>query len=137
MSKTKSIVFPLNRRYPSPQPAGNINNHTCALRSSGIVRAFAEKPGKVFLLYGERAIFQLSLQMAAQSMAGGKPIAVVDGCNRFDVHALSRFARARKIDPNKFLGRIFISRGFTCYRWNRQLHTNCRHFSETFIPILH
>lgn len=121
MSKTKPIVFPLNRRYPAPQPAGNINNHAGALRSSGIIRAFAEKPGKIFLLYGERAIFQLSLQMAAQAMAGGKPIAVVDGCNRFDVHALSRFARARKIDPNKFLGRIFISRGFTCYQMEQAI----------------
>jgi hypothetical protein len=87
-----------------------------AVDSSSIIRAFAEKPGKVFLLYGDRSVFHISLQMAAHAMADGNPIAVVDGCNRFDVHALSRFARMRKIDPNKFLSRIFISRGFTCYQ---------------------
>jgi len=100
--------------------------------SGNIIHAFAEKPGKVFLLYGDRSIFQISLQMAAHSMAGspelferrragGNSIAVVDGCNRFDVHALSRFARTRKIDPNKFLNRIFISRGFTCYQMEQAI----------------
>jgi hypothetical protein len=98
-----------------------IHDHTAAVRSSGIINAFTEKPGKVFLLYGERPIFQLSLQMAAHAMAGGNSIAVVDGCNRFDVHALSRFARMRKIDPNKFLDRIFISRGFTCYQMEQAI----------------
>jgi hypothetical protein len=92
-----------------------------AVDSSSIIRAFAEKPGKVFLLYGDRAVFHISLQMAAHAMADGNPIAVVDGCNRFDVHTLSRFARMRKIDPNKFLSRIFISRGFTCYQMEQAI----------------
>jgi hypothetical protein len=96
-------------------------SNTAPIHSSGIIRAFAEKPGKVFLLYGARSIFTISLQMAAQAMIGGKPIAVVDGCNRFDVHALSRFARTRKIDPNSFLNRIFISRGFTCYQMEQAI----------------
>ena len=49
-------------------------------------------------------------------MTQGTPIAVVDGCNRFNVHLLSRFARERRLDPDEFLRRIFISRGFTCYQ---------------------
>jgi len=49
-------------------------------------------------------------------MTQGTPIAVVDGCNRFNVHLLSRFARERHLDPDEFLRRIFISRGFTCYQ---------------------
>jgi hypothetical protein len=93
----------------------------------------ADKPGKVFLLYGERAIFQLSLQMAAHAMVQGNPIAVVDGCNRFDVHALSRFARTRKINPNKFLDRIFISRGFTCY----QMEQAIAHKLPAFLATIH
>jgi len=98
-----------------------------------MIRAFADKPGKIFMLYGERAIFQLSLQMAAHAMVQGNPIAVVDGCNRFDVHALSRFARARKIDPNKFLNRIFISRGFTCY----QMEQAIAHKLPVFLAGIH
>jgi hypothetical protein len=58
---------------------------------------------------------------------------VVDGCNRFDVHALSRFARARKIDPNKFLNRIFISRGFTCY----QMEQAIAHKLPAFLADIH
>jgi hypothetical protein len=91
-------------------------NGAAPVHSSSIIRAFSDKPGKVFLLYGERAVFPLSLQVAANAMAGGNSIAVVDGCNQFDVHALTRFARSRKIDPNKFLKQIYISRGFTCYQ---------------------
>jgi hypothetical protein len=98
-----------------------------------MIRAFTDKPGKIFLLYGDRSIFQLSLQMAAHAMASGKPIAVVDGCNRFDVHSLSRFARMRKIDPNKFLNRIFISRGFTCY----QMEQAIAHKLPEFLTQIH
>jgi hypothetical protein len=110
------------RRYPKPVIlSGEKSNEDMPIRSDSIVRAFAEKPGKVFLLYGDKSVFYISLQMAAQAMAGGDPIAVVDGCNRFDVHALSRFARVRKIDPNKFLNQIFISRGFTCYQMEQAI----------------
>ena len=125
--------FHTKYRLPSsPAAASEIHDHTAAVRSSGIISAFAEKPGKVFLLYGERPIFQLSLQMAAHAMAGGNSIAVVDGCNRFDVHALSRFARMRKIDPNKFLNHIFISRGFTCY----QMEQAITHKLPLFLPTI-
>jgi hypothetical protein len=96
-----------------------------------MIHAFADKPGKVFLLYGDRSIFQLSLQMAAHAMTNGGPIAVVDGCNRFDVHALSRFARTRKIDTNKFLRRIFISRGFTCYQMEQAIASKLPVFLKT------
>jgi hypothetical protein len=108
-------------------------NNAAPVHSGAIIRAFAEEPGKVFLLYGDRPIFYLSLQMAAQAMIGGKSIAVVDGCNRFDVHALSRFARIRKIDPNEFLSRIFISRGFTCY----QMEQAIAHKLPAFLSSIH
>ncbi len=70
----------------------------------------------MFLLYGDRLIFSVALRMAAEAMAHGSPIAVVDGGNRFDVHLLTHFARARRMNPDAFLHRIFISRGFTCYQ---------------------
>jgi hypothetical protein len=134
MSKTRHISpAQHHRRYPAPQPSVDIHNNAVPVRSERMIRAFADKPGKVFLLYGERAIFQLSLQMAAHAMVQGNPIAVVDGCNRFDVHALSRFARARKIDPNKFLNRIFISRGFTCY----QMEQAIAHKLPAFLADIH
>jgi hypothetical protein len=122
-----------HRRYPSPLPSHEFSADVISVRSEGMIRSFAEKPGKVYLLYGERPIFQLSLQMAAHTMVDGNSLAVVDGCNRFDVHALSRFARMRKIDPNKFLSRIFISRGFTCY----QMEQAIAHKLPAFLTAVH
>lgn len=84
--------------------------------SQALVRSFEEPPGKVYLLYGERPIFRLSLMMAAHALHAGSSIAVVDGCNRFDAHSIARFAREWGKDPADFLGRIFVSRGFTCYQ---------------------
>jgi hypothetical protein len=94
---------------------------TQSIQAAHIIRSFSEKPGKIYLLYGNPFVFSLSLQMAAQAMAHGSSIAVVDGCNRFDLHALTRFARERRIDPNKFLRRIYISRGFTCYQMEQAI----------------
>lgn len=81
-----------------------------------LVRSFAEGTGKIVLLYGDRLIFRFSLMMAARAMRGGAMIAVVDGCNRFDVHVLAMYARTHHIDPDAFLRKIFVSRGFTCYQ---------------------
>jgi hypothetical protein len=132
MNKTSS-TFPgvHHRRYPGPPASAELGSDAVSVRSEGMIRSFAEKPGKVYLLYGERPIFQLSLQMAAHAMTKGNSIAVVDGCNRFDVHALSRFARMRKIDPTKFLGRIFISRGFTCYQMEQAITRKLPSFLST------
>jgi hypothetical protein len=86
-----------------------------------LIQHFAAPPGKIYLLYGDKPIFMLSLRMAAYGMARGSPVAVVDGCNRFDVHFLSRFARERKLNIDDFLHRIFISRGFTCYQMEQAI----------------
>jgi hypothetical protein len=64
-------------------------------------------------------------------MAQGRSIAVVDGCNRFNVHLLSRFARERHIDPDKFLQQIFISRGFTCYQMEQAVGSRLPAFLES------
>ncbi len=86
-----------------------------------LIQHFAAPAGKTYLLYGDKPIFMLSLRMAAYGMARGSPVAVVDGCNRFDVHFLSRFARERKLNISDFLHRIFVSRGFTCYQMEQAI----------------
>jgi hypothetical protein len=95
-----------------------------------MIRSFAEDSGKLFLLYGGPLVFNLSLQMAAQAMAHGSSLAVVDGCNRFNLHALTRFARERRIDPNAFLRQIYISRGFTCYQMEQAITDKLPAFLE-------
>jgi len=90
--------------------------HPVRVTSQALIRSFTEPRGKIYLLYGDPLVFRLSLLLASQSLAGGASLAVVDGCNRFDVHAITRFARERRLDPDTLLRRIFVSRGFTCYQ---------------------
>jgi hypothetical protein len=99
--------------------------------SQGLVQSFVAPPGKVCLLYGDHLIYQLSLRMAAHAMTQGTSVAVVDGCNRFNVHLLSRFARERRIDPDEFLHRIYISRGFTCYQMEQAVGNRLPLFLES------
>lgn len=101
------------------------------IASQALVQSFVAPPGKVCLLYGDKLIFNLSLRMAAYAMAQGSSVAVVDGCNRFNVHLLSRFARERRIDPDEFLRRIFISRGFTCYQMEQAVSSRLPLFLES------
>ena len=99
--------------------------------SQSLVQSFVAPPGKVCMLYGDELIFQFSLRMAAFAMAKGMPIAVVDGCNRFNVHLLSRFARERRLDVDDFLHRIYISRGFTCYQMEQAVSSRLPVFLES------
>jgi hypothetical protein len=84
--------------------------------SQALMQPFTQPYGKVYLLYGDAVAFRLSMLAAARSLSQGASIAVVDGCNRFDVHAITRFAREHRFDPNLLLERMFVSRGFTCYQ---------------------
>ena len=86
-----------------------------------LMQHFVAPAGKTYLLYGDKPIFLLSLKMAAYGIAGGSSVAVVDGCNRFNVHFLSQFARERKLNIDDFLHRIFVSRGFTCYQMEQAI----------------
>lgn len=109
--------------------------HTSAVvqevSSQSLVQSFVAPPGKVCLLYGDHFIYQLSLRMAAYAMAQGTSVAVVDGCNRFNVHLLSRFARERRMDPDEFLRQIYISRGFTCYQMEQAVGNRLPLFLES------
>ncbi|MEE9225373.1 MAG: hypothetical protein V3U68_04165 [Bacteroidota bacterium] len=88
-----------------------------AISCSVLTNRFKDPPpGKLFLLYGDPAVFPLSLTVATHALMQGSSIAVVDGANRFDVHLIASIARWHALDPHTVLDRIFISRGFTCYQ---------------------
>lgn len=93
-----------------------MKNHLPTVSYETFVEQFDRPPSKVSMIYGHELAFGLSLWMAAHAASLGKMIAVVDGCNRFNVHSISKFARQHKIDPDLLLRRIFLSRGFTCYQ---------------------
>ena len=86
------------------------------ITSRALVQSFIRPEGKIFLLYGDRVVFRLSMIMASQMLSRGDLLAVIDGCNGFNVHTITKFAREKRLDPDILLNRIFISRGFTCYQ---------------------
>jgi hypothetical protein len=86
------------------------------ITSRALVQSFIRPEGKIFLIYGDRIVFRLSMIMASQMLSRGVLLAVIDGCNGFDVHTITKFAREKRLDPDILLNRIFISRGFTCYQ---------------------
>jgi hypothetical protein len=73
-------------------------------------------PGKLYLLYGAREIFHLSLVVASKILGRHRSIAVVDGANRFDAYYLARTLREQYGNSGLFLNNIYVSRGFTCYQ---------------------
>jgi hypothetical protein len=86
------------------------------ITSRALVQSFIRPEGKIFLLYGDRVVFRLSMIMASQMLSRDVLLAVIDGCNGFDIHTITKFAREKRLDPDILLNRIFISRGFTCYQ---------------------
>lgn len=93
-----------------PTPAGLI------VSTDALSGRFINPPGKLYLLYGRQEIFHLSLFVASKILAQHRPIAVVDGANRFDAYYLARILREQYGDPEPFLNHIYVSRGFTCYQ---------------------
>jgi hypothetical protein len=95
--------------------------------TSGVL-ALDRPPSKLRLLYGPSAVFPLSMRIAAYAVHRGRPVAVVDGCNRFDVHTVAHYARRQRLDVDRFLNRIFVSRGFTCYQMEAAIIDRLRPF---------
>ncbi len=92
---------------------------------------FSSPPsGKLFLLYGDPVVFRFALALASCALSNGTPVAVVDGCNRFDAHSIARFAREHGESPERFLNSIFISRGFTCYQMEAAVGDRLQPFLE-------
>ena len=91
-----------------------------------MVRQFeSAPPGKLFCVHGKTTgVFSLSLHVASHTLLRGKPVAVVDGTNRFDAYYIAEFARKvtsqrlikRHVTPEQLLQRIYIARAFTCYQ---------------------
>lgn len=96
-----------------------------------IVEMFSASGGKIILLYGQSPIFRFSMLLAAAEVSKGNPLAIIDGCNRFDIHLLTRFARERKLNADHLLARVHISRGFTCYQMEAAVTTKLLPFLES------
>lgn len=107
----------------------NIIVHSQTITQATFTNEFTDLPaGSIFLIYGSKRIFPLSLLLASHVLIKGKSIAIVDGCCRFDVQTISNFARQRRINPEILLKRIFISRGFTSYQMEAAINNRLELF---------
>lgn len=109
---------------------------SCAIEpvsSQALVQSFTGPPGKIYLLHGDDPVFALSMQIASYVLKKGMEIAVADGGNQFDVHAITRSAQRWGRDPDEFLHRIFVSRSFTCY----QMEQTVVHRLPLFLQQIH
>lgn len=88
---------------------------------SAFARRFTQPPGKLYLLHGEDTAFHLSHTIASTALSRGMRIAVADGGNWFNIHAIINFARAAQCNPDELLRQLFVSRSFTCYQMEQTI----------------
>lgn len=72
----------------------------------------------IILAYGTPAgsVTYLALYMTFAGIAREKPVVFLDGANSFDPFLISKLARRMGLVPEDLLGRIHISRAFTCHQ---------------------
>ncbi|MEX1275026.1 MAG: hypothetical protein WEE20_03790 [Bacteroidota bacterium] len=108
------------QRYPQP-PATDSSLVTPVLQAEELMQRFSRPPGKVYLLYGDRPVFDLSMNIASTVVSEGGHVVVADGGNRFNAHAIIRFAQYKGRNPDDFLRSVFVSRSFTCYQMEQTI----------------
>ena len=77
--------------------------------------AAAQQP-RLSLIWGARTPTQTLLAMFTWLAARGATPRVFDGGNRFDGYFVARMARRMTPQPEAVLGRLRLSRAFTCYQ---------------------
>ncbi len=112
--------------FPSPPAPETIQPHAL------FTQQLALPPGKLFLLHGREPVFQLAHTVASHALRSGMRIAVADGGNWFNVHALIHAARAAQTNPDRMLRALYVSRSFTCY----QMEQTVSHLLPTFLKSI-
>jgi hypothetical protein len=84
--------------------------------SSFLTKQFSLPPGKLYVLHGGTDAFHLAHTVAFSMLRRRMRVAVVDGGNWFNAHALIHSARLARQHPDRLLRNLFLSRSFTCYQ---------------------
>jgi hypothetical protein len=86
------------------------------LNRPGWISALSRPLGnQVMLVVAPHAANPLMLELAAR-LAVEQPLRVLDGGNRFNVYPVAKAVRRRTARLEETLGRITLSRAFTCYQ---------------------
>jgi hypothetical protein len=112
--------------FPAPSAPETIQPYAL------FTQQFALPPGKLYLLHGNEPVFQLAHTVASSALRGGMRVAVVDGGNWFNVHALIHAARAAHTNPDRMLNAMHVSRSFTCY----QMEQTVAHLLPAFLKSI-
>jgi hypothetical protein len=72
--------------------------------------------GKIGLLYSDLSLTRLALYGITLITTDGYAVWVLDGANSFNAYVVAKLARRWGYAPEPILGRIKLSRAFTCYQ---------------------
>lgn len=84
---------------------------------------------RLSLFWGAETTARTLLAVATALAGRGQPVRVFDGGNRFDGYYVARLARQlagslrRPTDPHELLGRMRLSRAFTCFQLAELIET--------------
>jgi hypothetical protein len=93
-----------------------IGQNPSTLNRPGWISAHSRPPGnQVMLVVAPHAANPLMLELAAR-LAVEQPLRVLDGGNRFNVYPVAKAVRRCTARLEEALGRIILSRAFTCYQ---------------------
>jgi hypothetical protein len=93
-----------------------IGQKPSTLNRPGWISALSRPLGnQVMLVVAPHAANPLMLELAAR-LAVEQPLRVLDGGNRFNVYPVAKAVRRRTARLEEALGRITLSRAFTCYQ---------------------
>lgn len=86
------------------------------------------------VLTGQDACLTVGLLLALRGAAAARPLLVIDGANAFDPYLIADLARRQGLDPRHLLGRIRISRVFTCYHLEALLEDRLPRVRDRLTP---
>jgi hypothetical protein len=68
------------------------------------------------IVWGDANVARIAARTAAAAVSHGVAVAVIDAAMAFEVTAITAYAQARRVPPERFLRHIHIARAFTCYQ---------------------
>ncbi len=91
-------------------------------------------PRGLVVLTGQDACLTVGLLLALRGAAAVRPLLVVDGANAFDPYLIADLARRQGLEPRHLLGRIRVSRVFTCYQLEALLEERLPRVRDQLTP---
>lgn len=126
------VPLPLESAAPSPTLATGLEHRPFGQDGPSLLEAISSQPG-LSLLWGSQAPTRTLLAAATTLAADGLSVRLFDGGNSFDGYFVARLARRLALipprrgapgpDPYDVLGRLRLSRAFTCFQLAELIET--------------